>query len=190
MKQFHQSQQLSDNKPQPQWQSPNLDDFTLTVAQRRALFEKNIAGQQQIKKQPSTTIVTISLTKTTAAPTIDTTLTTVVEEDLSEPTEDVMTTPPRSIPCSKTTPPSRRGTRPRENLFTATATLMNTSPKQRQAWTPPCIKNVLLKKNLIVEIDEEQQQMSERESTGTSLATSSPINDTSITSAGMIILLR
>lgn len=187
MKHSCQPQPLPDHKPT----SPKLPDITLTVAQRRALFEQNIAAQHQAKRIPSTattttTIVTISLTKTTASSSVDTT-TTFDQKKLVDFTADIMTTPPHSIPCSKTTPPSRRGSRPRENLFAVTNGLKNTSPKQRNTWTPPCIKNVLLKKQLIVEMNEDQRQISENETTGTSIATSSPIHDTSVTSAGMII---
>lgn len=184
MKKSCQPQPLPDHKPT----SPKLTDITLTVAQRRALFEQNIAAQHQVKKPSTTntTIVTISLTKTTATSSVDT-ATTCDQKELVDFTVDRMTTPPHSIPYSKTTPPSRRGTRPRENLFAATNGLINTSPKQRNAWTPPCIKNVLLKKQLIVEMNEDQKQISENETTGTNIATSSPIHDTSITSAGMII---
>lgn len=187
LQKFHQHQKSPENKLPPQWQSSNSTETTLTVAQRRALFEQNIAAQQQVKKPITTTVVTISLTKTTATKTTNTTATVDVEKGDNEPMLEVTTTPPRPIPCSKTTPPSRRGTRPRESP--AAVALEKLSPKSRNAWTPPCIKNVLLKKKLITELDDDQSKMAETETTGTTVTTSSPINIAAISPAGMIMFL-
>lgn len=185
MQRHHPPQRSPDNELMPH--CPNLVKTALTVAQRRALFEKNIAPKQQIKKPTTTTIVTISLTKTTATKTTDTTATVAAEKEHNEPVLEVMTTPPRPIPCSKTTPPSRCGTRPRGSP--AVVALGNLSPKPRTAWTPPCIKNVLLKKNLMTELDDNQSKILENEKTGTIVATSSPVDNTRISSAGMIIVI-
>lgn len=155
LKQFRQQQQ-SDNEPLPQKNSPNLTASTLTVAQRRALFEPNNATQQQSKKPITTTTVTISLTKTTPVPAITKNSTTVVSEATEKSEVDVTKTPPRPIPCSASTPPSRRGTRPRTSLGAAAAS-NNLNEQQRSVWTPPCIKNVLLKKKLINELEDSEQ---------------------------------
>lgn len=141
----------------PQKNSPNPTATTLTVAQRRALFEPNNATQQQIKKPITTTTVTISLTKTTPATVITKTSTTAVNEATEESVVDVTKTPPRPIPCSASTPPSRRGTRPRTSLSAAAAS-NNFTEQQRTVWTPPCIKNVLLKKKLINELEDGEQK--------------------------------
>jgi len=140
----------------PQKNSPNLTATTLTVAQRRALFEPNNATQQQNKKPITTTTVTISLTKTTPAPVITKTSTTATNEATKKSEIDVIKTPPRPIPCSASTPPSRRGTRPRTSLGAAAAS-NNLNEQQRSVWTPPCIKNVLLKKKLINELEESEK---------------------------------
>lgn len=155
LKQFHEQQQ-SNNEPLPQKHSPNLTATTLTVAQRRALFEPNNATQQQSKKPITTTTVTISLTKTTPATVITETSTTAANKATEESEVDVIKTPPRPIPCSASTPPSRRGTRPRTNLSAAAAS-NNLTGQQRSVWTPPCIKNVLLKKKLINELEDGEQ---------------------------------
>ncbi|XP_008180199.1 uncharacterized protein LOC100572761 isoform X2 [Acyrthosiphon pisum] len=155
LKQFRQEQQ-SDNGPLPQKHSPNLTATTLTVAQRRALFEPNNATQQQSKKPITTTTVTISLTKTTPATVITKTSTTAANETTEESVVDVIKTPPRPIPCSASTPPSRRGTRPRTSHGAAAAS-NNLTEQQRSVWTPPCIKNVLLKKKLINELEDGEQ---------------------------------
>jgi len=149
-------QQQSDNGLLPQKNSPNLTPTSRTVAQRRALFEPNIVNKQQSKKPITTTTVTISLTKTTPANVITKTSTTAANEANEESVVDVIKTPPRPIPCSTTTPPSRRGTRPRSSYSAATAS-NNFNGQQRSVWTPPCIKNVLLKKKLINELDNDEQ---------------------------------
>lgn len=157
LKQFCQQQQ-SDNGPLSQKHSPNLTPTTLTVAQRRALFEPNNATQQQSKKPITTTTVTISLTKTTPAkPVLTKTSTTAANEATEESDVDVIKTPPRPIPCSASTPPSRRGTRPRTSLGAAAAS-NNLTEQQRTVWTPPCIKNVLLKKKLINELEDGEEK--------------------------------
>lgn len=148
--------QQSDDRPLPQKHSPNLTATTLTVAQRRALFEPNNATQQQSKKPITTTTVTISLTKTTPAAVITKTSTTATNEATEESVVDVIKTPPRPIPCSASTPPSRRGTRPRMSHGAAAAS-NNLTEQQRSIWTPPCIKNVLLKKKLINELEDGEQ---------------------------------
>lgn len=132
-----------DKEAQPQSRSPRLSTSNLTVAQRRALFEPNIVTQQPSKKQIITTTVTISLTKTTPT----TMSTTAANEATEESIEDVIKTPPRPIPCSASTPPSRRGAR----LRTGFPCLGDSS------WIPPCIKNVLLKKKLINEMEDYEQ---------------------------------
>lgn len=149
-------QQQSDNESLPQKHSPNPTATTLTVAQRRALFEPNNATQQQSKKPITTTTVTISLTKTTPATVVTKTPTTVDNEATEESVVDVIKTPPRPIPCSASTPPSRRGTRPRTSFGAAAASNNFTEP-QRSVWTPPCIKNVLLKKKLINELEDDEK---------------------------------
>ncbi|KAF0761423.1 Uncharacterized protein FWK35_00023440, partial [Aphis craccivora] len=146
IKQLRQQNQI-DKEVQPQIRSPILSTSNLTVAQRRALFEPNIVTQQLGKKQVTTTTVTISLTKTTPA---ITTSTTAANEGTEESVEDVVKTPPRPIPCSASTPPSRRGSRPR------TGFPMLGGNQQRFRDTPPCIKNVLLKKKLITEMEAEE----------------------------------
>lgn len=128
----------------------------MTVAQRRALFEPNNATQQHSKKPITTTTVTISLTKTTPATVVTKTPTTVDNEATEESVVDVIKTPPRPIPCSASTPPSRRGTRPRTSFGAAAASNNFTEP-QRSVWTPPCIKNVLLKKKLINELEDDEK---------------------------------
>ncbi|XP_026821529.1 uncharacterized protein LOC113559940 [Rhopalosiphum maidis] len=159
LKQLRQQQQL-DKETQPQNNSLNLTSTTLTVAQRRALFEPNIVNnvvnQQQNKKPITTTTVTISLTKTTPASVITKTSTTAANEATEESVEDVIKTPPRPIPCSASTPPSRRGSRPRTSVDTSTAS-NNLTEQKRTVWTPPCIKNVLLKKKLINELEDDGQ---------------------------------
>uniref|UniRef100_A0A2H8TRJ4 Actin-binding protein anillin n=1 Tax=Melanaphis sacchari TaxID=742174 RepID=A0A2H8TRJ4_9HEMI len=155
LKQLRHQQQL-DKEPQPQKHSPNLSSTTLTVAQRRALFEPNIVTQQQSKKPITTTTVTISLTKTTPATVNTTTSTTAANEATEESAEEVIKTPPRPIPRSESTPPSRRGSRPRTSLG-ASAASNNLIEHQRSVWTPPCIKNVLLKKKLINELEDDEQ---------------------------------
>jgi len=125
----------------------------LTVAQRRALFEPNNATQHQSKKPITTTTVTISLTKTTPATVITKASSTAANEVTEESVVDVIKTPPRPIPCSASTPPSRRGTRPRTSHGAAAAS-NNLTEQQRSVWTPPCIKNVLLKKKLIKELED------------------------------------
>lgn len=157
----------------------------MTVAQRRALFEKNISSQQNVKPT-TTTVVTISLTKTT--PIVSTTATIIAEEENSEPACGV-TTPPHPIPISLSTPPSRRGTRPRMSPAVAAAFNGNLSIQNRRAWTPPCIKNVLLKKQLHKELEDEPQKTPEGEIMATAVATSSPLDTPVISSAGMIIIL-
>jgi hypothetical protein len=159
LKQLRQQQQ-SDKETQPQNSSLNLTSTTLTVAQRRALFEPNIVNnvvnQQQNKKPITTTTVTISMTKTTPATVNTKTSTTAANEATEESVEDVIKTPPRPIPCSASTPPSRRGSRPRTSLGTSTAS-NNLTEQKRTVWTPPCIKNVLLKKKLINELENDEQ---------------------------------
>lgn len=156
----------------------------MTVAQRRALFEKNITSQQNVKPI-TTTIVTISLTKTT--PVVSTTATTIEEEN-NEPACGI-TTPPHPIPISLSTPPSRRGTRPRMSPAVAAASISNLSTQKRRAWTPPCIKNVLLKKQLHKELDDEEQKTPEGEIMANVVATSSPLDTPVISPAGIIIIL-
>jgi len=174
LKQLRQHQ--LDKEPQPQKRSPRLSTSNLTVAQRRALFEPNIVTQQPSKKQVITTTVTISLTKTT--PAITTTSTTVANEATEESVEDVIKTPPRPIPCSASTPPSRRGSRPRIG-FTAFGA------NEQRLWTPPCIKNVLLKKKLINEM-EDDEQLSEDSTKDKLVLTKSPFDK--IYNPGKIIL--
>lgn len=165
--------QKLDNGMPPQWQSPNLAAATLTVAQRRALFEKNIAATQQQNVKPiTTTTVTITLSKTT-----DNIASATTKENIS----NEITTPPRHVPCKISTPPLRCGTRP---PAMASAAISDFSPKKQHPWTPPCIKNVLLKKRLINELDDEQVCDND-----TGAATSSPISSTTIPSAGIIITL-
>lgn len=172
----------------PQNHSPNHTVTSLTVAQRRALFETNIVTQPQIKKPITTTTVTISLTKTTSATPIAKTSTTVANEENEESTEDVLKTPPRPIPCSASTPPSRRGTRPRtSNGSGAAAAASNNLTEQQRVWTPPCIKNVLLKKKLVNEL-EDDEQMPDNNIKDTAVVTSSPF-DTYKFSPGTVMAL-
>lgn len=161
-------------KPLQKKELVNVSASSLTVAQRRALFEKNIAGNQEPDKKPmTTTTVTISLTKTTPK------ITCTATNEVPSNTEG-MKTPPRPIPSSASTPPSRRGTRPRASPALA-ATSGDYLSQQRSIWTPPCIKNVLLKKKLIGELDDDQ--ISNNNKTNLVPATSSPIN-TNVSSAG------
>lgn len=187
VQQLRQKKQLPDNKTPPQWQSPNLSAATLTVAQRRALFEQNVAAQQN-QKPTTTTVVKISLAKT--SPVLSSKAkTTLVEEENNVPVANtVITTPPRPIPCVST-PPSRRGTRPRISPAIAALGLSESSPPRRQAWTPPCIKNVLLKKQLTKELDNEEQTLSENNIKSTTVATSSPIDSSTVSPAGMLIIV-
>lgn len=163
---------------------PNISDKSLlgckvSVAQRRALFEPNILASKTSK---TSTTVTITLTKSTAAATDTIATTSEVKNEAS--------TPPRPIPCSASTPPSRQGTRPRISPAIAASSSFSRSdlstPK-RQAWTPPCIKNVLLKKKLIDELEDDQMP-NDIDTISNEMATSSPINNTNADShAGMII---
>lgn len=156
----------------------------MTVAQRRALFEQNIVTQKTNNKPTTTTVVTISMTKTT--PVVSTAASTVSEEENNEPESEIVeTTPPRPIPKSLTTPPSRRGTRPRMSAVIAAATNGTLSPQQRRVWTPPCIKNVLLKKQLNKDLEDDQQTTILGDISGTAVTTSSPLDNQTVSPAGI-----
>lgn len=178
LEQISQRPHFNDIKPLPKKEIANISASSLTVAERRALFEKNIVGYQKPDKKPvTTTTVTISLTKTT--PKTTSTVTNEVPND-----SDDIKTPPRPIPSSLSTPPSRRGSRPRASPAFAAAS--NDFPlQQRSTWTPPCIKNVLLKKKLIEEMDNDQIPNDYK--TGSAPATSSPIITNLDSSAGKIL---
>lgn len=181
LEQISQRPQSSVIKPLPNKELANISTSSLTVAQRRALFEKNIAGNQEANKKPiTTTTVTISLTKTTPK------ITSTTTNEVPNNSEDVKT-PPRPIPSSTSTPPSRRGSRPRASPAMV-VTPGDFVSQQRSTWTPPCIKNVLLKKKLIEELDD--NQISHDNKTTSLPATSSPINTNTISSAGNTLLIK
>lgn len=170
---------------------PSLSDKSLlglkvSVAQRRALFEPNIAAP---KPNKTTTIVTLSLTKTTT--TANDSTPTTSEEKSDIPILDKLSTPPRPIPCSASTPPSRRGTRPRISPALAAIAASSSSDlvaQKHQAWTPPCIKNVILKKKLIDDLEDDQMP-NDNDIISKEAATSSPITNAIADSpAGKIIL--
>lgn len=194
---------------------------TMTVAQRRAIFEQNIKaeGQPQKKKLITTTTVTVTLTKSSPVivNSLPTTSTTTVSNKSSVSTDnvnsstitltankycdatvntntaaatstttitnneniiDTINTPPRNTNChTLTSPPLRRTHHRSEPRYSGNSSMT------RHTWTPPCIKNVLLKKQLIDDLNDEPLQIHNN------MATSSPL-DTSVKSpAGQIIIV-
>jgi len=170
-----------------QQQSPNLAATTLTVAERRALFEKNIAAQQQIKIVKPTIVTTMRR----CPPSDSVVVRRIPAEWHRFPTvvhrPNMIITPPRPVQSNQLSPPSRRGTRPRESP--AAAALRQSSPTTQNAPTPPRIRNVLLKRKLVEELNDDTITMPDSDTTGTTVATSSPINNIMISPAGMILLL-
>lgn len=159
---------MSNNEKPLQWQSPNLTS-TLTVAQRRALFENNV---QQQNKKPTTTTVTISLKKITPA-----------KVENKKPVAEEVIMPPCSIPSDMLTPPSRCATQPQAGSANAITPLDDVIP-QRHTWTPPCIKKVMFKKQMV---DEQQQILQDYDKSDVAVVSSSPINTNIVSPAGRII---
>lgn len=162
-------------------QLPNPITSKWTVAQRRALFESNVAEQQN-KKPTTTTTVIISLKKTTPGKI----------ENMNPMADAEMS--PCSTPFCTLTSPTRGGTPPKESPANAPPPMsapLDILPQQRHLWTPPRIKNVLLKRQFFDGLvdDKKQEIPCYNDEPDKPVMSSSPIKNL-VSPAGMIIILH